>query len=70
MIPNRRIRDAAYLINIRNGQYTYEEVMVKIADLESEIHVAKEKSNLPNEIDYKLIGDLCIGTIESVWRRW
>lgn len=54
-----------YLLNIRNGVYSYEEVLDKATKMMDEMDGMFEKSNLPNSSNFNAINDWYIKIIEQ-----
>lgn len=58
--------DAAELLEIKNGAWTYEK-LIEFADTEEAyLNELYKKSNIPNEPDRKFINELCIEMIEEM----
>ncbi len=49
-----------FLLNIRNGKYTYNEIFEMVEELEEKFLYAKQNSPLPKEPNYKKINELVI----------
>jgi uncharacterized protein len=60
LYPNRKGRDADYLLQIKLGNVTYEEVMSYCETLFSQIELAYQTSSLRHSPDREGINDLCV----------
>ena len=59
LVVDRRDRDANYLLNIRNGKISLEELNEKAEKGLLLIEELYQKSTLPEEVDYNLVDELC-----------
>lgn len=53
-----READREYLLKIRNGEYTYEEIFAMVDKHEAEFQYAKENSPLPDKPNYRAIEEM------------
>ena len=53
--PNRE-----WLLSVRKGQVSYEEIMSLIEEKKNKMDEAFEKSSLPNEVDPKFVHDIIL----------
>jgi predicted nucleotidyltransferase len=60
--------DAAFLLDVRNGKYTLEQVNKMAEDLIKEMREAEEKSTLPERPDYNRVNQVVIGITEDYLR--
>ncbi len=56
--------DANVLLDIRNGKYSYDELMSLVGDIDAEFDKFCEESSLPNKPKIKEIDNLCISLIK------
>lgn len=66
IVPVKRI-DAEYLLSIRSGNYTYEEILKESEKLISEIEILYKKTKLPSHCDIKLIKDITMKIYSEHW---
>lgn len=66
IVPVRR-SDAAYLLDIRNGKYTYEEIVKESETLKDKIEVLSKKTNLPDEPNYELAKEIMMEIYKHQW---
>lgn len=66
VVPVRR-KDAQELLDIRNGKYTYEELVDHAKVLEDKIKEAYKSSDLPKKVDINLVKEV---TFEMYHRHW
>lgn len=59
LVVDRRDRDAHYLLDIRNGKVSLEELNEKAEKGLLLIEELYQKSTLPEEVDYNLVDELC-----------
>ena len=59
--------DAEELLAIRNGDWTYEELLEYADDIDAKTKAAMNKSALPQSIDRKLIAQLVLDIQDCVW---
>ncbi|MCL2321273.1 MAG: nucleotidyltransferase domain-containing protein [Oscillospiraceae bacterium] len=64
-INTYREKDRDFLLDIRNGKYSYEEIFKKVEVLENEFKIAYDNTKLPDEPDYKKAEDMVIEIYES-----
>jgi len=57
--------DAEFLLDIRNGKYSYEELTDMIGDYDNKFDKLYETSNLPNKPNRKIIDKLCINIVKD-----
>ena len=57
--------DCDFLMDIRNGKYTYEEIINMAEREEKEIHELFQQSDLPNSVDYDALDKLLLGIIKD-----
>lgn len=53
-----RDTDRDYLLRIRQGQYTWDEIFEMVTELEAQLRAAKASSVLPRDTDYRRINEL------------
>lgn len=53
-----RSKDREFLLNVRDGKYTWDEIFEIVANLNEDLKQAKEKTFLPKETDYQKIHTL------------
>lgn len=63
VVDRREAGDAAELLAIKNGEYSYEEVMAIANDLYKGLDVAYESSTLPKSVDREAVNQLCIDLV-------
>lgn len=61
----KRIHDREQLMAIKNGAWSYENLIEYADKIESEMKIAYTKSKLPNQPNIKLLDSLCIELIEK-----
>lgn len=59
-INTYRVNDREFLLDIRNGKYSYEEIFKFVDDFEARFKYAADNTNLPDKPDYDKINDLVI----------
>lgn len=59
--------DAEELLAVRNGAWTYEEVVAYAEDMDAKVHAAVEKSPLPKHPDTKLAAALVLEVQDAMW---
>jgi len=57
--------DAEFLLDIRNGKFTYEEILQWAADKEARVKAAFERSSLPWGVNHEAINSLLENTLRS-----
>lgn len=65
-VPVKR-EDAGYLLDIRFGKYTYEEVVTESERLSAKVEELSKKTNLPAEPDYQLAKNLMLEIYQQQW---
>lgn len=65
-VPVKR-DDAQYLLDIRFGKYTYEEIVLESERLAKKIELISKKSNLPNKPDYNLAKEIMLEIYTKQW---
>jgi len=60
--------DAEELLSIRNGEWSYDELLEEANKIESKMNKLYEESTLPNKPDIKKIDDLCQSLIEQYFK--
>lgn len=65
-VPVRR-KDAQELLDIRNGKYTYEELLYNAQILDEKVKGAYKKSDLPDKVDKDLVKEV---TFEMYRKHW
>lgn len=63
IVDRREAGDASELIAIKNGEYSYEEVMNIANDLYKGLDVAYANSTLPRSVDKEAVNQLCIDLV-------
>lgn len=58
-------KDADYLLDIRNGKYTYDYVVTEAGKLLQEAETLAKTSNLPDKPDKKRIREFCVKTLRE-----
>lgn len=66
VVPVKR-EDFQYLLDIRFGQYTYEEIVKESENLHSQIHEISKKSNLPSEPNKDLAKEIMLNIYMKQW---
>lgn len=66
VVPVRR-DDAAYLLDIRNGHYTYEEIIKESELLSKKVQQLSEKTTLPEQPDYNLAKAIMMEIYTNQW---
>lgn len=66
VVPVKRA-DAQYLLDIRSGKYTYEEIVAESEKLSAHIQEISSKSNLPAEPNYKLAKAVMLEIYSKQW---
>jgi predicted nucleotidyltransferase len=66
IVPVKR-SDAAYLLDIRNGNFTYEEIVKESERLSSKVNELSLKTNLKEEPDYQLAKDIMVEIYTKQW---
>lgn len=61
--------DAQELLSIRNGAWTYEQVVEYAEFMKEEVDRALKLQNLPDAVDSRFAGNLVMQIQDSVWRR-
>ena len=61
--------DAQELLSIRNGDWTYEQVIEYAEFMKEEVDRAVKLDNLPTSVDSRFVGNLVMQVQDSVWRR-
>lgn len=65
-----RVAERDYLLAIRSGQFTYDEIFATVDKLEAEFKYAAQNTILPDEPDYKAAEELLICIYETMlWKR-
>jgi hypothetical protein len=59
--------NASYLIEIRNGKYSYDEFVDVSNGLITKIRGLENQSTLPREPNHQLVNDLCVRLHEMAW---
>jgi hypothetical protein len=59
------LKDKDYLLDIKNGKYTAEEVVAQADEIEKELDSLKESTKLPNKPNYKVAEEFVIKTIRK-----
>jgi predicted nucleotidyltransferase len=59
--------DAAELLAVRNGAWTYEEVLAYAEDMDAKVHAAVEHSPLPKHTDLKFAAQLVLDVQDAMW---
>jgi predicted nucleotidyltransferase len=62
-----RRADAAELLSIRDGKYTYDELIEETARLEVSMKNARERSTLPADVDHGALDELLLGLLEEFY---
>lgn len=57
--------DFEYLLNIKNGDLSYEQLMDKISDVDTKFDILMKKSTLPTKPDIKSIDELCVKLVSA-----
>jgi len=65
-INTYRAAERDYLLEIRSGKYTYEEVFATVDKLEAEFRYSAENTALPDEPNHKAAEELLIGIYEKM----
>lgn len=65
MVDRREAGDAEYLLSIKKGQYSYDEVMAMAKDLYEQLDQAEEKSTLPKQVDAEAVNQLCVELVSQ-----
>lgn len=60
LIVDRREVDSKHLKEIRNGKWSYEQLMEEVEKIEKEINELYEKSTLPENVDLEFMNKLCM----------
>lgn len=60
-----RIYDREELLAVKNGAWTYEQLLEYIAKTEDEVELAAKSSSLPNQPNMKKLDELCQRIVES-----
>lgn len=60
------VNDPGFLMDIRNGKYSYNEIIEITMGLEKEINSLYETTILPKKADYQKLDSLCISIVESM----
>ncbi len=66
VVPVKR-EDKDYLLDIRFGKYTYEEIVKESERLKEEVKKVGNKMNLPEEPDYSFAKDIMMAMYEKQW---
>lgn len=67
-INTYRANDKEFLLDIRNGKYTYEEIFEIASKLEKDFEYAKENTCLPQQVDINKIDELTIEINRSLFK--
>lgn len=67
IVPVKR-DDAAYLLDIRGGKYTYEEIIKESERLSEKVRYLSEKTNLPEKPNYDLAKEIMIEIYQKQWK--
>ena len=67
IVPVKR-DDAAYLLDIRGGKYTYEEITKESERLSEKVRSLSEKTKLPEKPNYDLAKEIMIEVYEKQWK--
>ena len=67
IVPVKR-DDAAYLLDIRGGKYTYEEITKESEKLSEKVRSLSEKTNLPEKPNYDLAKEIMIEIYQKQWK--
>ncbi len=59
--------DAAELLTIRDGAWTYEQVLEYAEEMDAKVHAAVETSSLPKSPDIKLAAQLVLEVQDAMW---
>jgi len=66
-INTYRATEREYLLAIRSGKYTYEEIFATVDKLEAEFRYSAENTALPDEPNHKAAEELLIGIYEKMF---
>lgn len=66
IVPVKR-EDAAYLLDIRSGKYTYEEIVAESEKLSKKVEELGKKSNLPQEANFSLAKEIMLEIYSRQW---
>lgn len=66
VVPVKR-EDAAYLLDIRNGVYTYEEIVKESERLAERVNILSKTTNLPAEPDYNFAKSIMLEIYQKQW---
>ena len=58
-----------FLRGVRNGEYSYDEVIEEIEAVEAHLEASHDKSDLPDEPNYKLVEDWSIVVHQGWWKK-
>jgi len=65
-INTYRAAERDYLLEIRSGKFTYEEIFAKVDKLEAEFRYSAQNTSLPDEPDHKAAEEILIGIYEKM----
>ena len=65
---DRRGIDRDFLLAVKNHEYEYDELIVKLESLVEEMNAAMAVSTLPDEIDPEFLNQICIDIRNAVWQ--
>lgn len=67
VVPVKR-DDASYLLDIRNGKYTYEEIIKESQMLSEKVLELSKKTSLPEEPNYALAKEIMVDIYQKQWK--
>jgi predicted nucleotidyltransferase len=67
IVPVKR-KDADYLLDIRNGKYTYEEIVTESERLSAKVEELSKTTKLPLEPNFQLGKDLMLDIYQQQWK--
>lgn len=67
IVPVKR-NDAQYLLDIRKGKYTYDEIIQESERLKDKISIVCEKTKLPNEANTELAKEIMLEIYKNQWK--
>lgn len=67
IVPVKR-EDAAYLLDIRGGKYTYEEITKESERLSEKVRALSDKTSLPEKPNYDLAKEIMIEIYQKQWK--
>ena len=68
IIDRREAGDAEELLAIKNGEYSYDQVMAIANSLYNQLDVSYQKSTLPKNVDREAVNQLCIDLV--MMQKW